>query len=132
MSAALFIVPEREVEGLDHFVNGKALGHAQNLDRIAIAAGVRPLMEYFSMGPEEAASTLEGFGGEIPVEGLPDEAWFDAAEGLRTVRGMLRHLSENPTVTRDVEAISRDLREFDEVLSGLEKAGVRWHLGVDC
>jgi hypothetical protein len=45
---------------------------------------------------------------------------------------MLRHLSENPTVTRDVEAISRDLREFDEVLSGLEKAGVRWHLGVDC
>jgi hypothetical protein len=135
MGTAFFIVPEREVQGLDPFVNGKALGHAQHLDRMAAEAGVRPILEFFSISPEEAAAAIEDLGGGVPVDGLEPETWFDAAEGLHTVRGMLRYLSENPT-TRwatkvEPEAIARDLREFEAILSGLEEAGVRWHLAID-
>lgn len=131
MSTALFIVPERQVEGLDHFVDGKALGRSKHLQRLAGAARVTPLEEFLSVGPDEAAAMVEAFGGEPPVDGFAAESWFEAAEGLRTVRGMIRCLSGNPGALADADAVLHDLREFEEVLSELGRAGVRWHLAVD-
>ena len=92
MGVALFIVPEREVEGLDTFVDGKALAHVENLDDLALAAGVRPLMEFFSASPDDFLGVLgeEGDDGELHLpEGTesPPVEWFDAESGLATVRG---------------------------------------------
>ncbi len=71
MSAALFIVPEREVPGLDVFVNGKALGHAKELDGLAERAGVHPLMDFFSVDPESAAAFCEEAGADAPKAAFP-------------------------------------------------------------
>ena len=131
MSVALFIVAERDVPGFDVFVNGKALGHAKHLDRLAEHAGVRPLMAFFSQDPVEAASFLEDEGIEPPEGGFPPVEWYSAKDGLRTVRGLLSYLAEHPNAVPGVPALVEDLRQFESVLSRLASEGVRWHLAVD-
>jgi hypothetical protein len=142
MGVALFIVPEREVEGLDTFVNGKALAHVDDLDDLARAAGVRPLMEFFSQSRGDLLGLVgeEGDDGELHLpEGVeaPPEGWFDAGAGLETVRGLLRLLGETPealgrtTGGFTADGVVEDLRGFEEVLAGLAREGVRWHLAVD-
>lgn len=136
MSVALFIVPEQDVEGLDTFVNGKALAHVDDLDALAEAAGVRSLMDFFSAGPGDYLELLgeEGEDGELHFpEGVepPETAWFAAEEGLETVRGLLRHLAAHPDAVDRFDPVRDDLRGFEEVLAGLAQAGVRWHLAVD-
>lgn len=136
MSVALFIVAEREVEGLDTFVNGKALAHVDDLDGIAESAGVRPLMEFFSAGPDDYLKVIgeEGEDGELHLpEGVEplEEDWFAADEGLETVRGLLRHVAAHPDSVERTDDVLDDLRGFEGVLAGLARAGVRWHLAVD-
>ncbi len=92
MSIALFIVAERKVRGLATDVNGKALGRSNNLEKLAKQAGVRPLMDFFSVDPEEAAAMTEELGREAPVGGFPPVQWHPAVDGLVTVHGMLAHL----------------------------------------
>ena len=130
MGTALFIVAERELPGADLQVNGKALGR-HTLDRLARRLGVRPLMEFFSISPEEAASEYEGDLGELPGN-LPAEQWFPSEEGLATVRTMLAYLEVHPNEVPGAQAaLMDDLRQFETVLSLLAAAGVRWHLAVD-
>jgi hypothetical protein len=128
---ALFIVPEREIPGLDVFVNGKALGHSEELDRLAERAGVRPLMEFFSQDPAEAAAFFEDEGADPPDDGFPPEVWFPAADGLTTVRGLLSYLEANPTEVKDSSGLIEDLKEFESLLGRLASEGVGWHLAVD-
>lgn len=60
MGAAYFIVSEEPIEGFDTFVDGKALAHASDqLDTLAEAAGVRPLMDFFSMDPQEVDAIFD-------------------------------------------------------------------------
>jgi hypothetical protein len=133
MSTALFIVPEREVPGLDVFVNGKALGHCKprHLERLAKQAGVRPLMGFFSQDPEEAAAFCEDAGAEPPEGGFPAEEWFPAEEGLTTVRGLLTSLRAHPAEVPNSSGLIEDLERFESVLGGLASEGVGWHLAVD-
>jgi hypothetical protein len=98
MGVALFIVPEREVPGLNVFVNGKALGRAKHLDRLAVEAGVRPLMEFFSQAPAEAKAWIEDEGMAPPEGGFPPIEWFPAEDGLTTVCGLLSHLATNSSL----------------------------------
>lgn len=145
MGVALFIAAERTVEGLDTFVDGKALAHCRpagakkrlgrasmrRLEALSQEAGVRPLMEFFGESPEFVSEFLAEEGEEPDPGGLPPEQWFSAAEGLATVRGLLAYLTNHPGAAAEVDRLIEDLRQFEEVLSGLEDAGVRWHLAVD-
>jgi hypothetical protein len=131
MGVALYIVAERETTGLDVGVSGRALGRSKDLDRLAGAAGVRRLMEFYSYDPQWMAEFIAAEGGELPEMGLPAEQWFPAEEGLATVRGLLGHLTANPQAVADQAAIIVDLREFDGVLARLASEGLRWHLAVD-
>ncbi len=134
MSAAYYIVAEREVPGLDCFVNGKTLAHIPDrvLDRVSRQAGVRPLTEFLSSDPEEDAAFFEDEDMDPPPGGFPPEQWFDAADGLRTVRGLLTRVADLAAADRGyAEGVDEDLRQYLEVLVALERAGVRWHLAGD-
>jgi hypothetical protein len=145
LGAALFIVGERPVDGLDTFVDGKALTRCRpygakqrlgrqadrHLDALAQQAGVRPLMEFFSASADELMAWLDESGKEPPPGGFPPTQWFSAADGLATVRGLIAHLEANPEAAEEVDQLLSDLRQFEEVLQGLDTAGVRWHLSVD-
>ena len=141
MSAALFIVLERQISGLDSYVNGKALSWAEeSLDGLANQLGVTPLMAFFSIDPAEAAETFAETLAELgePKDGaaepseFPEEEWFSAEEGLQTVNALLAHFAEHPRAVRDADAVISDLREFQAVLQRAGNEGVRWHLAVDC
>lgn len=132
MGVALFLVAERKVPQLEIDVNGKGLGRCEQLDKPAESAGVRPLMEFFSEDPDEALAAWEEMGDMDPPDGgFPPEAWFTAAEGLTTVRGLLKYLAAHPNADKHATAVSSDLQEFEQVLTGLEQAGVRRHPAVD-
>ncbi len=131
MGAAFYIVPERDVVGFDIFVSGKALAGCEQLDQFAELAGVQPLMEFFSQDPVELAEFLESEGVDPDPDALTEERWFPAADGLRSVRGILAFLAANPKTTRDLPAIVEDLHALESVLGRLETEGIRWHLAVD-
>lgn len=136
MSAALFIVLERQISGLDAYVDGKTLSRVEeSLDRLANQLGVTPLMAFFSVDPAEGAAFLaeleaQADGGAEPIE-LPEEEWFSANEGLQTGNALLEHLAEHPVAVREADAVISDLREFQCVLQRAADEGVRWHLAVD-
>ena len=132
MSVALFIVPERKVEGFDHFVNGKFIGRESDraVDRLCKELGVTSLYEFCSQDPQELADFIEGEGGEIP-DHLPALEWFEATSGLKTVRAMLQALEKGAPAFKDTQGVIGDLKEYEVVLSRLEAAGIRWHMQVD-
>ena len=130
MSVAWYVVLEREIAGVDARVNGKALGRAGKvLEMLAKELGVVPLMQFYSAAPEE----LAGFADEHGIDGtrikMTQEKWFEAEDGLRSVRGLIRAGERKGVVGSD--PIVDDLRAFEKVLERAKEAGVRWHLAVD-
>lgn len=124
-----YIILEREIPGIDPLVDGKGLSSAN--DALEAAAGklkVRPLMEFFSAGPEEVEDLL-GEGADVPK--VPPKKFFEAADGLNTVRALLAHLEKNPGMLKRSDQVRSDLREFEKILAAAKDAGVRWHLAID-
>lgn len=120
MGAALYIVLEKQIPGLDTMVDGKTLSREEEpLAELATRLGVRPLMEFFSMNAEDAAEFLG--------EEATAEQWFPAEEGLKTVRALLGQVEKAP----ELKAAREDLVGFERVLGAAQKNGVRWHLAID-
>ena len=132
MSAALYIVLERKEPGLDTYVDGKALSRATaELETLAQALQVTPLMSFFSVNPEELLAEVEGLGAELPNAALPAEEWFSATDGLATVRTLLQHVDANPDSVPSGPEVANELTGFAHLLEQAERIGVRWHLAVD-
>jgi hypothetical protein len=126
MGAAYFIVLERRIDGLDTGIDGKSLSrHIDALDQAARALGVRPLSEFFSMMPEDAAAFMEGEGMDLGESELPALQQFAAEDGLETVRA----LASRPETLED--GIVQDLRECERILTVAAQHGVGWHFEVD-
>ena len=126
MGAAYFIVLGREIDGLDTGMDGKSLSrHIDTLDQAARELGVRPLSEFFSIAPEQAAEFMEGEGMDAGDFELPVLQQFTAEEGLKTVRALAAH----PTVRFD--GVEQDLRECERILTVAGHHGVGWHFEVD-
>src|SRR4051795_709471 len=122
MSSALYIVLDREVPGLDTFMNGKALAAAEevvtaNCERL----DVRDLWSFYSVDPLDVAD-LDDFGDLDVREGPTVEAWFPPTDGLTTIRA-LREALRGKTVS----AVLADLGEMERILAEAERAGARWY-----
>jgi len=92
MSAALYIVLEKPIEGFNHFVNGKAVARASELlDTLAKKIGTKPLMNFWSAAPEELNGIAEDLGVTMKVNAKPfsSERWFAATDGLATVQVLI-------------------------------------------
>jgi hypothetical protein len=132
MGSALFIVLEHEIPGFDTFVNGKSLSKAsEELDAAAAQLGVQPLMGFFSKDPEELAEFLNDEGSALDELPIPEETWYTAADGLKTVDALLDHYQTAASPTPQTQKIVSDLLEFQNVLRRAEAEGVRWHLDID-
>jgi len=132
MSAALYIVLEKEITGSDHDVRGKALSRANTLlDALAKEAGVKPLMQFFSASRDELAGFLRDHGVDVDEEAeqLELQKWFLAEDGLKTVLALRRVLQEKGSPQND--RVLADLEESRQVHEVANKNGVRWHLAVD-
>ena len=133
MGVAIFIVPEREPEGVDTFVDGKAVARVgdQGWDAVCAQAGVQTIFTYVSMNPEELEALMEDGGVEAP-DGLPPEEWFAPAEGLHWTRTLAAHLRANPQAVHDSAGVLDDLAGYERIFEGLQAQGIRWHFQVDC
>ena len=124
MGVAYFIVLERKIDGLDTMIDGKSLAQtAEVLDAIASQLGVRPISEFISVDPAEAADFMSGEGVDVGDMELPALQQFSTEDGLATVRALLSRPEAQPAI--------RDLRDCDRILSIAAQHGVGWHLEVD-
>jgi hypothetical protein len=135
MSAAFFIVLDRENPGFDTMVNGKFLSKdSKRLEKVAESLGIRPLEEYVSYSPEEARAMMADFGSspeEIEAVKLPEQQWFDAQEGLDCVATLSKHIMANPKAVKNAKGVLADLQEYKEVFEKARAVGARWNLQVD-
>jgi hypothetical protein len=132
MGSALFIMLEHEIPEFHQSEYSKILANAgEELDAVAAQLGVQPLMSFFSKDPEEVAEFLDDEGVALDEMPIPDETWYTADDGLKTVDALLGHYQSVANATSQTEDIVRDLQEFQSVLRRAAAAGVRWHLDVD-
>jgi hypothetical protein len=108
--------------------SGKAL--ARETDRIDLAARTRRVRQLPEMLSESHAVLIE----QMKAEGfdpsrmrLPPEKWFDAAEGLTTVRALIEHVGANLNHFKQPNPILRDLKAVEALLAAAQESGVRFH-----
>lgn len=92
------------------------------------------MMEFFSADPEDAAEAMDFEEGEDVDPGSEKPApltWHPAAEGLATVRGLIKYIENNRGATDRADKVIADLREFEAVLNRLAADGIRFHLAID-
>jgi hypothetical protein len=133
MAASLYIVVEGEDPGFDIFVNGHALARNEDaLERLAESLGVAPLLQFFSADENSMCMLLEqGAGDPGWARHLPEPQWFDPAQGLVTVKALMRFLSETPaSFGSETQPVLTELREYETVLAKTLKHHLRWHLAV--
>jgi hypothetical protein len=133
MSASLYIVVEGEDPGFDTFVNGRALARNEDaLERLAQQLRVTPLLEFFSADKNSMALlTEQGAGDPAWVNHLPQPQWFQAPEGLSSVRTLIGFLEMNPVALgTETGTVLSELREYERVLQKTSLYGLRWHLAV--
>ena len=129
----MYIVVEGEDPGFDIFVNGRALAaNEDSLEKIATRLGVKPLLDFFSADVNSMALLMdEGAGDPELVKTLPPPQWFMPADGLVTVRALLRELRQNPTTLgSNTLPIVAELEEYENVLEKAANHRSRWHLAV--
>jgi len=125
-------VLERPIPGFDHSVNGKALGRAGKvLEVLAEKTGAKPLMDFFSVSPEELSEFAAGHGVEVEQNATRSrhKQWFAPDEGLVTIRA-LREVARTERIEY-LDKVLADLDEFERVLGIAKEHGVGWHLAVD-
>jgi len=133
MAASLYIVVEGEDPGFDIFVNGHALARNEDaLERLAESLHVSPLLQFFSADENSMCLLLEqGAGDPEWARHLPEPQWFDPAEGLATIRALIRYLVATPVCFgSETLPVLNELREYERVLEKAKKHKLRWHLAV--
>jgi len=131
MSVAYYIVPEKEIEEFDCFVDGKAVAHVseEKLEKLCKALGVKPLTHFFRQVPEELAELLEADNPDS--ENYPAQEWFDAQEGITTVAALIDYLKANPADLENSKKVAEDLEEYLGILEHLAAEKIRWNLALD-
>ncbi|HSV12663.1 MAG TPA: hypothetical protein VLI90_00275 [Tepidisphaeraceae bacterium] len=108
--------------------SGKAL--ARESDRIDSAARRCSVPAITSMLSESQAALIE----QLKADGfdptkmrLPPEQWFTSAEGLKTARGLIQHITANLNDFKQPNPILRDLKAVEALLIPADAAGIRFH-----
>jgi hypothetical protein len=124
---AFYIVLQKKISGFDGTaLEGRALSkHSAQIDTLAKKAGVSPLINFFSADADEIADLVEE---PNPAARIPNEKWFSADEGLKTIAALLKSLKAK---SAENSALMRELNEFQRVLEAAESRNIRWHLAID-
>jgi hypothetical protein len=108
--------------------NGKALAReSDRLDSAARAANVTAITALLSESPAALAEQLKSEGFDPAKMRLPAEQWFPAAEGLKTVRGLIAHVTAKLNDFKRPNPILRDLKSAEALLDAAQSQGIRFH-----
>lgn len=139
MGSAIYLVLERELEGVDTMMNGKPLCHEiDHITALCRKLKVKDLWEFFSANPDEMADFFEAEAeswenNEEPpsADQLGPEEWFSPADGLVTVRALIELINREKQGLKEPDGVLADLRDMERILSAAKAHGVGWHLEVD-
>lgn len=109
----------RNIEGLD--------GIAETIDTLPLSSFILPTDGEYLEAFEE--NEEDGEGDTPDTTGLPES--FLAVDGLMTVQALLDHLSENPQVVSDQEAIMSELEALKGVLRHAEENNVGFFIPME-
>lgn len=130
MSHGWRVVLQQEAAVIEAGSGGKALlYYHRQIDELAERLELVAPSRFFSRSPADIAEYLRSQGFERSPDDLPDEEWFDPADGLCSIRGLLAELRATPAAAPEPERIIADLEEIERALMRAEEQGIRFHLG---
>jgi hypothetical protein len=132
MAQAVVVTLEKDLPGASaayaKAATGKAL--AREADRLGTAArrrSVTPLTLLLSESQATLIAQLQAEGFDPAKMRLPAEQWFAAADGLKSVRALIEHVTANLNDFKQPNPILRDLKAAEALLSAAEAAGIKFH-----
>ena len=131
MSLAFVITLERDIPEAAAYAKGKtgkALAReSDKLDSVARRKGVEQMTGMLSESQAALRAQLEADGFDPSKMRLPPEVWYDAEQGLKTVRALAEYVGANLNDFKQPNPIIRDLKAAEVLLVAAEAAGVRFH-----
>ena len=131
MALAITVSLEKDLPELAAYTkakSGKAIAReSERLDTAARAKHVTSIPSFLSESPAALIEQLKAEGFDPSKMRLPPERWFDAPEGLKTVRALIEHVSENLNNYKQPNPILRDLKAIEALLVAAQTGGVRFH-----
>lgn len=107
---------------------GKALAReSDRLDSAARRCSVTALTAMLSESQAVLIEQLRADGFDPAKMRLPPEQWFTAGEGLKSLRGLIAHVTANLNDFKQPNPILRDLKACEALLVAAETAGARFH-----
>jgi hypothetical protein len=130
MAGGWYVLLERDLPGVEVSTDGgrALLYFHRQIDDLAARLELPALSGFFRPDRAAVLEYLRNQGVEPDPESLPDEDWFDAADGLQTVRGLLAHLRDDPAAAPSADKVIADLEELERVLTPADAAGVPFRL----
>ena len=127
---SFYIVLQESIPGIDGIsLEGRALSqHSDELQELAQKAGVQPLTSFFSVDKEDIWGLIGEDSERVGIQ-VPEQRWFAAEDGLRTVKALLAAVATLPSALR--EKLTSELTEFQRVLGAAQARAIGWRLGID-
>lgn len=133
MALAFIITLDKELpDAAAAYTKSKSMGRAlaresDRLDSAARRKGAEALTALLSESQAALRAQLEADGFDPGKMRLPPEQWFDAAQGLRTVRALAEYVGANLNDFKQPNPILRDLKAAEALLTAAESAGAKFH-----
>ena len=131
MALTFVVTLERELPALAAYAKaapGKAI--AREIDRLDTAArrcGVTAITSLLSESRAALEAQMRAEGFDPGKMRLPPEQFFAAGDGLKTLRGLIAHVTANLNDFKQPNPILRDLKTAETLLAEVEGAGVKFH-----
>jgi len=132
MALAIVVTLEKELpEAMAAYAkakSGKALAReTDKLDSTARRKGVAPFTSLLSESQAALIEQLKADGFDPAKMRLPPETWFDASQGLKTVRAVAEYVGANLNDFKQPNPILKDLKAAEALLMAAEQAGMKFH-----
>ena len=109
---------------------GPGVALSRESDRLGTAARqtrVEALTSMLSENQAALAAQMREHGMDPTKMRLPPEIWFTPAEGLKTVRALIEHVTANLNNFKQPNPLLRDLRAAEALLIAADAAGIKFH-----
>jgi hypothetical protein len=132
-----FLVFQEDLDDVDAFEAFRTIAKAQEkLSSIAEEIGVTPLSDFVTgveRGDEDMDDIAEneGWSGADYSRGGGEDEWFDANEGLDTVRALMGYVESDPESLKRPRATMEELRLLETALEAALQAGVKFRFEFD-
>lgn len=132
-----YIVFQEELDDVDAFEAFKTIAKAhEKLADIAEEIGVTPMREFVS-GTDRASEDFQDIAenegwSSVDYHGANSgDGWFDASEGLDSVRALMGYIESDPECLKRPRATLDELRLLETALETALQAGVKFRFELD-